>query len=78
MVTILLLFTIALLVICFLFLAIYSYSNEDSFASSVQSLLVVASSTLVTNAKRSINQEPKALNKKISAFLQEDAGSKED
>ena len=46
MVTILLLFTIALLVICFLFLAIYSYNNEDSFASSVQSLLVVASSTL--------------------------------
>ena len=45
-VTILLLFTIALLVICFLFLAIYSYNNEDSFASSVQSLLVVASSTL--------------------------------
>lgn len=78
MVTILLLFTVALLVIGFLFLAIYSYNNEDSFASSVQSMLVVASSTAVTNSKKSIDQDPKTLNKKIGEFLQEDVGDKED
>uniref|UniRef100_A0A7S0STV0 EF-hand domain-containing protein n=1 Tax=Mantoniella antarctica TaxID=81844 RepID=A0A7S0STV0_9CHLO len=74
MVTIITLFTVALLVICFLFLAIYSYNNEDSFASSVQSILVVASSTLVTNAKKTINEDPKTLNKKINQFIHDDAG----
>ena len=38
------------LVLAFLFLAISSYNDESSFASSVQSLLVVASSTLMTRA----------------------------
>jgi hypothetical protein len=46
--------------------------NEDGFASTIQSLLVVASTAGVTKAKKTVGEDPKELKQKIIGFIKDD------